>query len=273
MNQIIRILLVSLLISVFILLPLPIKAAVIINEISPSTDPEWVELYNDGETDQDVTGYLLEDGNSSHSDDLTLAGVILKKGYLVFNHNEGWLNNGGDTLKLYNNSSPSAIIDQHTYESVSNLQSVVRSPDGSENWIVSNIPSSGIANPNPTPDPTNTPTPTPTPTSTPTPNRTPTPTPGKTPLPSPTKKPISTPTTSPTETVNEQLSSESGGVLGTEVSLSSSSPSPKPNSFSILENKNKIIAALFICLGMGLIGGSFYFAFKNSKSSRIGNDI
>jgi len=269
MNQIIRILLVSLSISVFILLPLPIKAAVIINEISPSTDPEWVELYNDGDIDQDVTGYLLEDGNSSHSDDLTLAGVISKKGYLVFTHSEGWLNNGGDSLKLYNNSSPSAIIDQYSYGSVSNLQSIARSPDGGGNWIVTNIPSSGLVNPNPTPEPTNTPTSTPTPSTTPASTKTPTPTPIKTSTPSPTKKPTSTPTIDPAEIVNEQLSSESGNVLGIEVSLSSPSPSPKPNTFSILENKNKVIAILFICFEIVLIGGSFYFAFKNSKSSGI----
>lgn len=269
MNQIIRILLVSLSISVFILLPLPIKAAVIINEISPSTDPEWVELYNDGDTDQDVTGYLLEDGNSSHSDDLTLAGVISKKGYLVFTHKEGWLNNGGDTLKLYNNSSSSAIIDEYSYGSVGDLQSVARSPDGGGNWIVTSIQSSGLTNPNPTPEPTNTPTSTPTPTTTPSSTKTPTPTPSRTSTPSPTKKPTSTPTTNPTESETEQLSSESGNVLGIEVSLSSPSSSPKSNTFSIFENKNKIIATSFICLGIVLIGGSFYFAFKNSKSSGI----
>lgn len=267
MNKIIRILLITL--SIFVLLPLPVRAAVIINEISPSTDPEWIELYNDGDVDQDVAGYLLEDGNSSHSDDLTLVGVISKKGYLVFTHNEGWLNNGGDSLKLYNNSSPSAIIDQYSYGSVGNSQSIARSPNGGENWIVTNVSSSGLANPNPTPEPTNTPTSTPTPTPAPTPTRTPTPTPNKTPTPTPTKKPSPTPTTNPAESVNEQLSSESGNVLGIEVSLPSSSPSPKPNTFSILENKNKIIATLFICLGMVLIGGSFYFAFKNSKSSGI----
>jgi hypothetical protein len=36
-----------------------------------------------------------------------------------------------------------------------------------------------------------------------------------------------------------------------------------------LENKKKVIAVGFICLGITLIGGSTYFALKNPKSSGI----
>ena len=119
--------------------------------------------------------------------------------------------------------------------------------------------------------PTNTPTSTPTQTPTSTPVKTLTPTPTKTPTPSPTKTP--TPRPSPTESPNDVVSTDSGNVLGMEIESGSPSPIPESHPPFVLENKNKIIAALFICLGVGLIGGSFYFAFKNSKSSKLQNDI
>jgi hypothetical protein len=117
--------------------------------------------------------------------------------------------------------------------------------------------------------PTHTPTSTPTQTPTSTPTQTPSST--KTPTPNPTK--IPTPKPSPTENPNGVVSTDSGNVLGMKIESGSPSPSPESHSSFVLENKNKIIAIGFICLGMALIGGSFYFTFKNSKSNKLQNDI
>ncbi len=254
---------------IFLIFPFNVDAAVLINEISPSTDPEWIELFNDDEVDEDLTGFLLEDGNSSHSDDLNLTGVISAKGYLVLVHDKGWLNDGGDTLKLYNAASPSAIIDQYTFGNIDSSKSIARSPNGSENWTVVSITSKGSVNPNPTYEPTSIPTQTPT--STPGKTLTPTPNPTKTPTPIPTKTP--TPTPSPTGSPDDPVATDSGDVLGAEVEPEIPSPSPEPDFTFALENKNKIIAIVFISLGILLIGGSLYFALKTSKSNRLQNDI
>ena len=79
------------------------RAAIIINEISPSTDPEWIELYNDSSTPVDLFGYTLWDNNSLLSDDLSLTGTISAQSYLVFSRKEGWLTNGGDIVYLSTN--------------------------------------------------------------------------------------------------------------------------------------------------------------------------
>ena len=119
----------------------------------------------------------------------------------------------------------------------------------------------------PTSTPTLTPTSTPTQTPTSTPSKTPTPTPTKTPAPSPPK--TLTPKPSPTGTPDGEVSTDSGDILGVETELESPTPDPGSNPNPILENKNKIIAIGFICLGILLIGGSVYFAFKTPKSSGI----
>jgi hypothetical protein len=118
---------------------------------------------------------------------------------------------------------------------------------------------------------TPTPTPTPTQTSTSTPVKTSTPSPTKTPTPSPTKTP--TPKPSPTESPNDVVSTDSGNVLGMEIESGSPAPSPESHLSFVSENKNKIMAIGFICLGMSLIGGSLYFALKTSKSNKLQNDI
>ncbi len=177
---------IILLILFFILtFPSNIYASILINEVSPKTDPEWVKLYNDGDTDVDLTGYLLKDGNSL-DDDLTLSGTILSHGYLTFNHNKGWLNDGGDTIKLYDNATPSAsIIAEYTYPTPSP------------------VPTPAPATVAPTSAPTTSPTKSSTPTSVPTVK----PTPAKTASP----KPSSTP--NPTEESEENSSIETATSL------------------------------------------------------------
>ena len=139
----------------------------------------------------------------------------------------------------------------------------------SVNWSDNNLTIS-ISEPDPTPtatpQPTQTPTSTPSKTSTPIPTKTPTPTPSKT----PTSKPSPTATT---ETIDEDFSSDSGEVLGMETATNSPSPSTDVSGSNDPENKNMIIATIFVVLGTLLIGGSVYWVIKTSKSERTQNDI
>lgn len=220
--------------------PNKVNAAVLINEISPSTDTEWVELYNDGDIGVDLTGYRLEDGNSVLTDDINLSGQISSKSFLVFNHAEGWLNNGGDTVKLYNNATPSAVIDQYTYGDIDQSKSVARIPNGSGNWQTTSNVTNNSTNPTPTPSPTPSPTQSPTPTPLPTPliTKSPSPTPVKTKTPSP--KPTSTPE-----------------VLGVESGQSYPTPEPtveaEPTTVPTTTKKTSIIIMASIFIGVGVI--------------------
>lgn len=251
-----------LLIPLFLGFPSKIYASVLINEISPSTETEWIELYNDGNTPVDLSGYLLEDGNASKTDDLNLSGIIPANGFLVFNHNEGWLNNGGDTIKLYNNASPSAVIDQYTYVSVDATKSIARIPNGSENWQVTSNITNSSSNPNPTVAPTVSPTNSPTQEPTTAPTSTPTV------KPAPTKSPTAKPTISPTPTEEPEPSEEPDEETQTLDELETNIPTATGLvAGASTENKSKTVAIVFIVLGTILLGycGYLIYNIKNAK--------
>lgn len=251
-----------LIIVLFFICPSEIYASVLINEISPSTDTEWIELYNDGDLEINLNGYVLEDGNVTKTDDLILSGIISQKGFLVFNHSEGWLNNGGDTIKLYNNASPSAIIDQYTYGSIDSTKSVARIPNGSENWQVTSNVTNNLSNPNPTTAPTQAPTaqPTSAPTTTPTATTTPKPTPTK------TSTPKATTTPTPTEEAIENNEDSNKNQIITESETST------PTSTGLVagaktENKSKTVAIILISLGIGFLGYCGYLIYNGKNAT------
>lgn len=245
----------------FFIFPQKTIASVLINEFSSSTDPEWIELYNDDDIEVNLSGYLLEDGNSSKTDDLNLNGIISAKGFVVFTHLEGWLNNGGDTIKLYNNASPSAIIDQYTYGSVDSTKSVARIPNGSENWqITLNITNNSInptASPNPTQSPTNPPTNSPTQAATA----------------NPTIKPIptktGTPKTTSTPTIEAEVTNEPENLI-TDVKITDATPVGIVAGATTTK-KSPILAIIFIISGIGFLGYCGYLLYnmkhKNEQNS------
>lgn len=229
----------------------------VINEISPSTDPEWVELFNDNDTPLNLTGYLLEDGNSDSSDDVYLSGTISPKGFLVFTHAEGWLNNSGDTLKLYNNASPSAILDQTTFGSVDSTKSFAKIPNGGAWQITTNV-TNGVSNPTPTPSPTPTPTQIPSPSPTPTSTKTPTPTPVKTKTPSPTPTPTPSVLSAQAENTPQPIAATEIQDPTTELKNVEKNPfDPK--------KKVMIISIIIISVGILITGVAGFLAYKKAK--------
>lgn len=243
-----------------------VHAAVWINEISPSTDPEWVELYNDGSDPVDLSNWLLEDGNTSHTDDLFLSGIINASGYIVISHSEGWLNNGGDTLKLYNNATPSAIVDQYTYETVNSEKTVARYPTGSENWVTG-IGSQGVANSTPSPSPSASPSPTPTMSPSPTPM--PTTTPTIAPTTSPTPKPSVRVTPSPSPELSNSTGGTVAGITTASIDLTGFGVTPSPSQNPGNEtkksptiNKSRARTALIVGSGLILISLAGFFGYR-----------
>lgn len=210
--------------------PQNILAAVYINEISPSTEIEWIELYNDSNIDVDLSGFLLKDNNSSNTDDLNITGILLGNGFLIFEHSEGWLNNSNDIVRLYNNATPSAIIDEVSYENIDSNKSYARIPNGVNNWEETSKVTKGVSNPTATPEPTDEPTSEPTEKPTSLPTKSPSPTPSKTstpktaPIKTATSKPTSIPTPTSMEEATEEPTPESLDLSKSIVTNSTSTP-------------------------------------------------
>ena len=215
------------------------NAQVVINEISPGTSPEWVELYkiDEGEVNLDgCTLYLHDKEKNAETADkqkTELAGPFSEDGnekYMQITWGSSRLHNDGDTVILVcpwgqSQVSYGSDVDDKTYG---------RSPDGGDTLNI--LESSTPGQPNsgfkqtPTPSPSPTPSPTPTPTPTPTPKPTPKATSkvstsmgGSIFTPEPTPKPTRLSTPSPTPTA-------SGSVLGMigEIPEEPSGPLPFP---------------------------------------------
>ena len=261
--------------GLFIVCPKGVYAQVVINEFSSNSNPEWVELYNTGASDIDITGWSLSDASQPPQ---ILSGIISTGGFFIFEKSAGWLNNsGGDTITL--KDSADVVVDTLNYGSSDALgtpdsdESVGRIPDGSENWANNLLWTKGSVNPTPSP----TPTPTPTPSPTPAPTNTPTPTTSPTPVSTstPTPKPIITPTKTPTPTkvaatseVNQEGSSGSSdastlGILGLMDELNQS-----PESTSEGKSNKSLPVFAFVLIGLGVIFvGVSLFVFLREKRS------
>lgn len=128
---------------------------VLLNEIYPRPgggeapkNREYIELYNNGNTNVDVLGWKVSDiaGSSEvfytistttgagKAYSLSGSTIIPANGYLLLNMNDSsTLNNSGDTVRLYDNND--VLQDMYTYSSVPEGKSIVRFPDGIGFWI------------------------------------------------------------------------------------------------------------------------------------------
>jgi len=185
--------LLSLIILCFSLLffPKAIYAAdnLVINEFSANTSPDWIELYNAGDENVDLTKYILQDSTSEiYKFD---SGVLEPQKYLVVEV-DSRLDKAKDIVKLVYkiDEEHNSVAEEIPYgtngivAAPSETQSVGKDVDGTGNFILITNPTMGFSNCNPTcpiPIPTVTSTPTPTPTIAPTPTPSSVPTPTSTP--------------------------------------------------------------------------------------------
>lgn len=185
-----------------------------ITNFSSNSSPEWVEIYNQTDAVIDLTSWSLGDGNTQTVYDLPLTGCLSPSTYQTFFHDDGWLNNSGDTINLYN--SQLILVDSLTY---------------SDGKLDLNYRSTNSCTPSATPTPTSSPvptdtsTPTPTLTSTPTSPPLPTITPSPTVIPSVTNTPTPTKTPTPTHTPAPTATS-SPTIIPTNIPTDIPSPSP-----------------------------------------------
>jgi hypothetical protein len=124
-----------------------------------SSSDEWIEIFNDGSSVVDLSGWQLDDQAGGHSPYTFPQGTTISPGeYLVTYHSFG-LNNSGDEERLL--SPDGSVVDSYAYDHSTYDGSFSRTSSG--DWVDYYPPSPGRANQPPTPTPTTTPTSTPTP--------------------------------------------------------------------------------------------------------------
>lgn len=262
-----------------------IKAQVVINEVSPTTDQEWVKFYNMSPDSVNLRNYVIYfDDNSSTTqkkqfcDTEFIAGNSYK---LVVSPGGGssWLANTGDTLIL---KKGDLIIDTITYGSgqalaaPSSTQSIKREPDGSNNWIVFDAPSQmgevvSFNCPTPSPTAEATATTNATAVSTPTPAPTAVVTPTPTPTPVKTSSPKAISSQEPQVLGQETGSSSTTELLGLRDLLSTSKPAEDNNSSE--KKRFPLVALVFIVAGGISIGLAVFLVLKKHSLTREGDDI
>ncbi|MBD3155985.1 MAG: hypothetical protein GF368_05020 [Candidatus Aenigmarchaeota archaeon] len=135
--------------------------SILINEFMSNPDDEdmeWIELYNPGESDLNLTGWTIEDDSASEEslDDFSISA----NGYLLLNKSDGdfgfGLTNTRDIIILREDG---VIVDQVAYGSFNdgNVEdnppassddgnSTARVPDGSDSWQIDESPTPGQTN-------------------------------------------------------------------------------------------------------------------------------
>ncbi len=143
------------------------SSSIAINEFMPhpAGGSDWVELYNFGSTDIDLTNWQLNDGTSAMK---TLSGTLAAGQFLTVEVSNR-LNNSGDNIILLDNTA--GQVDSTSYASDPGTdKSIGRLPDGTGGFAVLTQTTKGSTNGQASamPSPTSTPTPQPTTTSLPT---------------------------------------------------------------------------------------------------------
>ncbi|MBI4153566.1 lamin tail domain-containing protein [Candidatus Woesebacteria bacterium] len=262
------------LLTVLLINPQQIFAEVLINEFSPNTSSDWIELYS--ADDVDISGWVLDDYDTSTNMATIPDGVSIGPSFSNYYVTEvsTRLNKDGDEISLFD--SKNNLKDKTSYGNKggpclsSDTGSIGRYPDGNSTIDRFSLSTKGETNDVGQLDPCPTPTPTPTPTLSPTPSPTSSSTVTPTPIPipsqtkSPTASPIKTPSPTPTKTPTfapEENSSEKPTF----------SPSPTSETTVLGENISKeknilpyvLIIAGIVCLGFG---GYFLYNRRSENS-------
>lgn len=242
-------------------------SAQIINELyTPTTNDDWVELFNNDTVSVDLSGFRLQDkaGNTK-----TFSGVLEPGDFFVV----GWsnrLNKDGDVVELIKISDESQV-DEISYGTEGGVcapstgQSIGRVDNGNtiERFEAPTKEASNVSaslDPCPTPTPEPTPTPTPEPTSTPT--QSPDTSASPTVLAKSTEKSSNTP-----KSATKNLSRRLGGSGSERGPLEEFGVMGASEEFGIEDDEEEIdaeqggfpwLAAVFILVGVSFIGYAGY---------------
>lgn len=94
---------------------------------------EWIELYNPGTSDVDVTGWVLT-ANGGSAVSKTLSGSVPAGGYVVVYNSSQWLDNSGASVTLQDDLS-NLVDETPTFgDSANDDRSHQRTTDGGDTW-------------------------------------------------------------------------------------------------------------------------------------------
>lgn len=137
---------------------IPQTARVVINEIfSRGTveQPDWIELYNDGDASFELTGWKIYDsggqGGSKPKMEIPAGTNIAAKGFLVITVDDGSTSGFGLSTngeKVWLEKANGSIADEMEFPMLSETQSFGRYPDGTDNLMVMETITKGAANSN-----------------------------------------------------------------------------------------------------------------------------
>lgn len=165
-------LIISLICLFFIFASSCFASDILINEFyTHTTDNDWIELYNTTDNPIDLTGWYLQD-ETSKMETLNEASFSAKSFLLVNVGNR--LNNGGDTVKLFNSSSDLKDSWSYSQDPGDNI-CFGRSADGGAWHRLSPCTQGGSNNSSSIVDPSPSPSPSPTPASEASPSPSPSP--------------------------------------------------------------------------------------------------
>jgi hypothetical protein len=165
------------------------NAAVVINEIFPKSNREWIELYNNGSESIVLDRWTLQNNTGDKKIFyFNASSVIPPNSFLtVFSEQTGLtLHDEGDIVKL-SDMNNNQIDSQGYFSTLGFNVSMGRSIDGAGTWTICTVATQNTANNCPAPSPLPTEIPTPIPTVTVAPTQLPTAT--ETPVPMPTSIP------------------------------------------------------------------------------------
>lgn len=239
-------------ITLFFLFPLfiykPARAAVVINELLPKTDPatlEWIELYNTGSESVSLNQWKLQTTTGAVQTFIfNASAVIAPHSFLTFTGSQTGISFAvdGDTVRLFDDKNMET--DSQSYPGILGYNtSMGRSTDGAGTWALCTKATFNTNNNCPAP----TPTPQTPPTNTPTPTRRTQPTP--TPQPKTDRPPAGTPVPAHQTFGSYLPSPATPRVLGATDTLS---PTPTPVADVLYFSVSKTRIA-YILLGIAAI--------------------
>lgn len=138
--------------------PPPVQSSIKLNEIYSRGDainPDWIEIYNNSNTQVDVSGYkIYDDGgkNGPKPKKVIPAGTVISaKGFYIIVTDDNSADSSGFGLsqngeQVWLENASGTAIDNVIFPTLEATQSYVRYPDGTNNWSKTDSITRGVSN-------------------------------------------------------------------------------------------------------------------------------
>ena len=133
------------LITAFLCFAPTAKAQVWLNEISPGSSPEYIELYNSSTEAIELKNWFIDDVIDKGSAPKQFSLTLEANGFGMIELNSMLNNSGGDSVRLLD---PHQVeIDRYDYTANISLNDIfIRCPDGGDSWVLMTIGSKAQSN-------------------------------------------------------------------------------------------------------------------------------